>query len=37
MVLGWGLLATVGLAVAVGFLSTFKILGEPPLAVLRQE
>ena len=37
MVLGCGLLATVGLAVAVGFLSTFKILGEPPLAVLRQE
>ena len=37
MVLGWGLLATVGLAVAVGFLSTFKILGEPPLAVLRGE
>ena len=37
VVLGWGLLATVGLAVAVGFLSTFKILGEPPLAVLRGE
>ena len=37
VVLGWGLLATVGLAVVVGFLSTFKILGEPPLAVLRQE
>ena len=37
MVLGWGLLATVGLAVVVGFLSTFKILGEPPLAVLRGE
>ena len=37
MVLGWGLLATVGLAVAVGLLSTFKILGESPLAVLRQE
>lgn len=37
LVLGWGLLATVGLAVAVGFLSTFKILGEPPLAVLRGE
>lgn len=37
LVLGWGLLATVGLAVAAGFLSTFKILGEPPLAVLRQE
>ena len=37
MVLGWGLLATVGIAVVVGFLSTFKILGEPPLAVLRGE
>ncbi len=37
MILGRGLLATVGLAVAAGFLSTFKILGEPPLAVLRQE
>jgi putative ABC transport system permease protein len=37
LVLGWGLLATVGLAVSVGLLSTFKILGEPPLAVLRQE
>ncbi len=37
MVLGCGLLATVGLAVVVGFLSTFKILGESPLAVLRQE
>ena len=37
LVLGWGLMATVGLAVAVGLLSTFKILGEPPLAVLRQE
>ncbi len=37
LVLGWGLMATVGLAVAVGLLSTFRILGEPPLAVLRQE
>lgn len=37
MVLGWGLLVTVGIAVVVGFLSTFKILGEPPLAVLRGE
>ncbi len=37
LVLGWGGLATVGLAVAVGLLSTFRILGEPPLAVLRQE
>ena len=37
MVLGWGLLVTVGIAVVVGFLSTLKILGEPPLAVLRGE
>ena len=37
LVLGWGLLATVALAVAVGLLSTFRVLGEPPLAVLRQE
>ena len=37
LVLGWGLLATLGLAVSVGLLSTFRILGEPPLAVLRQE
>ena len=36
-VLGVALLATVTLAVAVGFLSTFRILGESPLAVLRQE
>ena len=37
MVLGWALFATIGLAVIVGFLSTFRVLGEPPLAVLRQE
>ena len=37
LILGWGVLATVSLAVAVGLLSTFRILGEPPLAVLRQE
>jgi putative ABC transport system permease protein len=36
-VLGWALFATIGLAVIVGFLSTFRVLGEPPLAVLRQE
>ena len=36
-VLGWGLVLTVLLAITVGFLSTFRILGEPPLAVLRQE
>ena len=37
MVLGMGLFATIGLAMIVGFLSTFRILGMPPLAVLRQE
>lgn len=36
-VLSWALFATIGLAVIVGFLSTFRVLGEPPLAVLRQE
>ncbi len=36
-VMGWGLVATVGLAVAVGFMSTWRVLGQPPLAVLRQE
>lgn len=32
-----GLLLTIVLALAVGFLSTFRILGQRPLAVLRQE
>ncbi|MDT7042712.1 ABC transporter permease [Candidatus Nitronereus thalassa] len=36
-ILGWALFATIGLAVIVGFLSTFRVLGEPPLVVLRQE
>ncbi len=36
-VMSWGLFATVGLAVLVGFLGTFRILGQPPLAVLRRE
>ncbi len=31
------LAATVTLAVVVGFMSTWRILGEPPLAVLRRE
>ena len=35
--LSWGLFATIVLAVAVGFLSTYRLLGAPPLAVLRQE
>lgn len=32
-----GVVATTGLAVAVGFLATFRLLGAKPLAVLRQE
>ncbi len=32
-----GLAATVGLAVVVGFFSAYRILGQSPLAVLRQE
>ncbi len=32
-----GLAATVGLAVIVGFMSTWRVLGQPPLAVLRRE
>jgi putative ABC transport system permease protein len=35
--LGLGIVTTVVMALAVGFLSTYRILGEPPLAVLRQE
>jgi len=35
--LGLGIVVTVVMALAVGFLSTYRILGEPPLAVLRQE
>jgi putative ABC transport system permease protein len=35
LVLGFG--ATIMLTLAVGFLSTFRILGQPPLAVLRHE
>ena len=36
-VLAVGFLATVTLTLLVGFLSTYRILGYPPLAVLRQE
>jgi putative ABC transport system permease protein len=36
-VLAAGFLLTILLTLAVGFLSTFRILGHPPLAVLRQE
>ncbi len=36
-VLAMGLTATVTLTMLVGFLSTYRILGQPPLAVLRHE
>lgn len=36
-VLAIGFVATVTLTLLVGFLSTYRILGQPPLAVLRQE
>ena len=36
-VLAVGFVATVLLTLLVGFLSTYRILGQPPLAVLRQE
>jgi putative ABC transport system permease protein len=36
-ILATGLVLTVILTVSVGFLSTFRILGQRPLAVLRQE
>jgi putative ABC transport system permease protein len=36
-VLAVGVLLTIALTVAVGFLGTFRILNEPPLAVLRGE
>jgi len=36
-VMSWGLVATVGLAMVVGFFSTYRVLGKPPLAVLRRE
>jgi putative ABC transport system permease protein len=36
-VLALGLACTVILTLLVGFLSTYRILGQPPLAVLRQE
>lgn len=36
-VLATGFVATVALTLLVGFLSTYRILGQPPLAVLRQE
>ena len=36
-VLAIGFVATVTLTMLVGFLSTYRILGQPPLSVLRQE
>jgi putative ABC transport system permease protein len=36
-VLSAGFLATIALTVLVGFLSTYRILGQPPLSVLRHE
>ena len=36
-ILTMGLIATILLTVLVGFLGTYRILGHPPLAVLRQE
>lgn len=36
-VLGIGFVATITLTMLVGFLSTYRILGQPPMAVLRHE
>jgi len=35
--LGWGIVASAALALGVGFLGTFRVLGKKPLAVLRSE
>ena len=35
--LAWGLVASAALALGVGFLGTFRLLGKRPLAVLRSE
>ena len=35
--LSFGLVTTIVLAVAVGFLSTYRLLGASPLAVILQE
>lgn len=37
IILAMGFLATIALTMLVGFLSTYRILGQPPLSVLRQE
>ncbi|MDH5670382.1 MAG: FtsX-like permease family protein, partial [Nitrospira sp.] len=36
-ILAGGYVATISLTMAVGFLSTYRLLGQPPLSVLRQE
>jgi putative ABC transport system permease protein len=36
-IIGAAVAAAITLSVAVGFLTTFRILGEPPLAILRHE
>jgi len=36
-ILAVGYLATISLTMVVGFLSTYRILGQPPLSVLRHE
>ena len=36
-VLATGFIATIALTMLVGFLGTYRLLGQPPLAVLRQE
>jgi putative ABC transport system permease protein len=36
-ILAVGVVATIILTMLVGFLSTYRILGQPPLSVLRQE
>jgi len=36
-VLATGFAATIALTLLVGFLSTYRILGQPPLSVLRHE
>jgi putative ABC transport system permease protein len=37
LVLAVGLMATIALTLLVGFLSTYRLLGQPPLSVLRHE
>jgi putative ABC transport system permease protein len=37
LLLALGFAGTIVMTLVVGFLSTFRILGQPPLSVLRQE